>query len=120
MNRETSDRVSSIAARIMQTHPPITAGDPGPGIPFIEKRLYDELLADAKTLAGSVMSQDETAGTRPEETFITRLQRERARSGRAPCQAHRLRRQGISRRHSPPQAHARKAEPAHVRIARGA
>lgn len=85
MNKETSSRVSTLAAEIMQTHGPITVGpitvghvgNGGPGIEFIERRIYDELLAKAKTLAGSCMAQDETAGQEP-ETFLHRLKKERA------------------------------------------
>jgi hypothetical protein len=79
MHKETSSRVSSIAARILNTHQVSVVTDPRPGIPFIEKRLYDDLLNDAKTLAASCMSQDETPGQeKPAGDFHSRLKDERA------------------------------------------
>lgn len=72
MNKETSSRVSSIAANVLQ----MDALTPtGPDDKITDE--FNNLLIDAKILAGSALSQDETAGTRPEETFLTRLQRER-------------------------------------------
>lgn len=68
MNKETSSRVSTIAAKIMRAKPRNMGNT--------EDQHFNELLEDAKTLAGSCMSQDETPGRAP-ETFIDRLQRER-------------------------------------------
>jgi uncharacterized protein YjiS (DUF1127 family) len=78
MHKETSSRVSSIAARILNTHQVSVVTNPSPGIPFIEKRLYDDLLNDAKTLAASCMSQDETPGQEKlAGDFHSRLKNER-------------------------------------------
>lgn len=64
MNKETSSRVSTIAARIMRMTPEET-NDP-------------DLLTAAKTLAASCMSQDETPGQeKPAGDFLSRLKDER-------------------------------------------
>jgi hypothetical protein len=56
MHKETSSRVSSIAAEVMRTGPlnPNGTSNAAP--------LFNKLLEHAKTLAGSCMSQDETPG----------------------------------------------------------
>lgn len=77
MDKETSAQVSSIASEILHTTAPITAGPDTGGMQFIERRLYDDLLAKAKTLAGSALSQDETPGRQP-TTFLDRLKMEHA------------------------------------------
>lgn len=74
MDKETSARVSTIAAGILDSKPVIEDG--------ISARDYNHLLEAAKTLAGSCMSQDEHPGQEP-ENFYDRLKRERAQlSGR--------------------------------------
>lgn len=55
MNKETSSRVSSIAAEILQIEPPV-AGD------AISAGSYNLLLEKAQTVAGSALVQDETPG----------------------------------------------------------
>jgi hypothetical protein len=68
MHKETSSRVSSIAANVLSFEP-VTG-------PMSEE--YNELLSMAKTLAGSCMSQDETPGqAKPAGDFRTRLKDER-------------------------------------------
>lgn len=71
MNKETSSRVSTIAAEVLsyEHSTDITVG----------AGTYNALLEKAKTLAGSCMSQDETAGQVPahEPNFIERMQIER-------------------------------------------
>jgi hypothetical protein len=64
MDRETSARVSSIAARLLEW-----AKDPND--------LDDQTLADIKSVAASVLSQDETPGQEP-STFLDRLKIEHA------------------------------------------
>lgn len=73
MNKQTSSRVSTIAANILQIE---DWGDPAQ-VPATE---YNNLLADAKILAGSVLSQDETPGQQnsDEPDFLVRLRGERA------------------------------------------
>lgn len=70
------------SARVSNLHTttPITAGSTsGDGIAFVEKRIYEDLLAKAKTLAGSCLSQDETPGQeKAPNDFLTRLTLERA------------------------------------------
>jgi hypothetical protein len=63
MNKETSSRVSTIAAVIMNVDQPLPMVERSPG------RFCQH--ASMQTLAGSCMSQDETAGQAP-ETFIDR------------------------------------------------
>lgn len=53
MNKETSSRVSSIASTILSCEPTTAPATP---------EEYNSLLAIAKTLAGSALSQDETPG----------------------------------------------------------
>jgi hypothetical protein len=67
MNKETSSRISHIAGVIMNAK---ADGNETPDD-------FARLLQDAKRLAGSCMSQDETAGQEP-KTFIDRLKDERA------------------------------------------
>ena len=54
MSKETSSRVSTLAAEIMRT-PHINENEPNAS-------LYNSLVNQAKTLAGSCLSQDETPG----------------------------------------------------------
>jgi hypothetical protein len=71
MHKETSSRVSTIAATVLAIKP-VPAG----AVDFI---VFNELLADAKALAGSCMSQDETPGQeKPAGDFHSRLKDERA------------------------------------------
>lgn len=79
MNKETSSRVSTLAAEVLRTTAPIAVGpNVSGGIEFIEKRIYEELLEKAKTLAASCMSQDETPGQeKPKGDFHSRLKDER-------------------------------------------
>lgn len=69
MNKETSSRVSSIAAAILRA-PLRKVGD-------ASEEHFNELLSDAKILAGSVLSQDETPGQEP-STWLDRLKLEHA------------------------------------------
>jgi hypothetical protein len=59
MNKETSSRVSSIAARIMRANLNEQPADVAANLTF------QTLFHDAKILAGSCMSQDETPGQQP-------------------------------------------------------
>jgi hypothetical protein len=68
MDKETSARVSTIAANVLDLEP-FT-------VDTIPASVYNGLLTDAKSLAGSCMSQDETPGQFAEETWIDRLHRE--------------------------------------------
>lgn len=72
MDRETSSRVSSIASNILQREPAQGIASPEANV-----SAYNSLLADAKILAGSCLSQDETTGQEPID-FIGRLKHERA------------------------------------------
>lgn len=75
MDKQTSSRVSTIAAKVLRAKPR-TVGD-------ASEAYFNELLADAKILAGSCMSQDETPGQGPVTTFLDRLKTEHAQlSGR--------------------------------------
>ena len=69
MNKQTSDRVSSIAAGILDEEP-VT------GNRTVTADACNSLLAHAKTFAGSCLSQDETPGPRP-ANFLDRLRIER-------------------------------------------
>lgn len=70
MSKETSSRVSGIAAKIMR-HEPATPQTLSVGS-------FNELLGDAKILAGSCLSQDETPGQQqPKGDFLSRLKDER-------------------------------------------
>lgn len=67
-HKETSSRVSSIAANILNM------GEQATTIPNHD--LFNALLRDAKSLAGSCMSRDETPGQEPID-FLGRLKHER-------------------------------------------
>lgn len=68
MNKQTSGDVSSVAAHILAMKPAQgTAPSPNQ---------YNSLLANAKTVAGSALSQDETKGNEP-RNFLDRLLTER-------------------------------------------
>jgi len=54
MPKESSSEASTVASRILRRKPTEK--------PHISAHDYNLLLADAKMLAGSVMSQDETKG----------------------------------------------------------
>lgn len=71
MNKETSSRVSTIAARIMREQPT--------ELQQVQPGSYNTLLAEAKTLAASCMSQDEHPGQAPrhEPSLVDRLLTER-------------------------------------------
>jgi hypothetical protein len=73
MDKETSSRVSSIAANILQREPAR-----GIASPEANYTAYNALLEDAKILAGSCMSQDEMTGQAIEKSFIDRLRDERS------------------------------------------
>jgi uncharacterized protein YjiS (DUF1127 family) len=72
MNKQTSSRVSTIAAQVLSiSH--VEAGE------NVDGNDYNDLLDHAKTLAGSCMSQDETPGNaQPAGDFHSRLKEERA------------------------------------------
>lgn len=58
--RKSSPQVSSLAARLLrQEMPPLEQFQE---MPALMRDAYAELLGDAKRLAGSVLSQDETKG----------------------------------------------------------
>jgi len=70
--KETSPRVSSIAAGILRMKPMTVSPDREP------VREFNDLLEKAKTVAGSALSQDETPGQQELVTnFFTRLKDER-------------------------------------------
>lgn len=70
MDKETSSRVSSIAAHILKLEPFQPTSD-------VDAEDYNILLDQAKTLAGSALSQDETPGqTTAPGNFIDRLKNE--------------------------------------------
>lgn len=56
-NRETSDEISSLAANVLKLQPSDSRN-------AAEKKMYNDLLRDAKRLAGSALSQDQTPGKR--------------------------------------------------------
>jgi predicted kinase len=60
MNKETSSRVSTIAAEILRREPAQGIASPEANV-----TAYNSLLEKAKILAGSAMSQDETPGQQP-------------------------------------------------------
>jgi hypothetical protein len=74
MHKETSSRVSTIAANILQREP--ARGIASPEANFTA---YNALLEKAKILAASCMSQDETPGQQPPNylSFLDRLHEER-------------------------------------------
>lgn len=70
MNKETSSEISTLASAILRLPAASLSNNfkPTPDD-------YNNLLTDARKLAGSALSQDETPGQAP-ETFHDRLQRE--------------------------------------------
>jgi Fe-S cluster assembly ATPase SufC len=73
MHKETSSRVSTIAANILQREPAR-----GIASPEANYTAYNALLEKAKILAASCMSQDETPGQAIDKSFIDRLRDERS------------------------------------------
>lgn len=69
-DKETSSRVSSIAANILNLESCPLEPLEGTGKSLIAAEDYNSLLVDAKTLAGSVLSQDETPGGKIESHGI--------------------------------------------------
>lgn len=71
-NKETSSSVSSLAAHVL-------AMEPSTDTTVILSARFNALLENAKTLAGSALSQDETPGqgTKPAGDFLSRLKDER-------------------------------------------
>lgn len=68
MPKESSDEISTLAANVMRRRRQDGRGrnlipEDENGL-YVSADSYNDLLADAKRLAGSVMAQDETRGNR--------------------------------------------------------
>jgi hypothetical protein len=64
-SKQSSSAASSLAAKVLRMTPTPTWSATAAGLDsrdFVLKSAYDQLLDDAKTLAASVLSQDERKG----------------------------------------------------------